>query len=81
MKEELDFIRELEPKLHAKPFAAGIVDLLGFKYQDDLGRMRTVTAATPISLRYEIRSLQHIKVYGFEVVRYNDRAKELRDGK
>ncbi|KFH18421.1 hypothetical protein ELZ19_06755 [Brucella abortus] len=52
-------------------YKAAVVDLLGWKYQGSDGRVRTVTETTHPFHRYEVRSKQHVKVYGFKVVHTN----------
>ncbi len=53
-----------------------VCDMVGWR--DGMGK---VTEASPIGRRLELRSMQHVKVYGFRTVllnEYAERAKESR---
>lgn len=73
---QLERIETLKQGADTSPYAAGVVDLLGRTYQDDMGRFRTVKEGH-CRRRFEVRSLQHIRVYGFTVIHYNAKAAEL----
>lgn len=74
-KPQQERIDQLKWGADTSPYAACIVDCLGFKYQAADGRIRTVKEAD-VRERFEVRSLQHVRVYGFPVVYANAIAKE-----
>ncbi|ADK73466.1 hypothetical protein RDJLphi1_gp65 [Roseobacter phage RDJL Phi 1] len=76
--EELAFIERLKRSIAFKPAQMAIVDLTYPKeegrpwlYQDDDGKTKPITLKSPISVRFEARSMAHVRVYGFRAIAMN----------
>lgn len=61
-------IDELKEEADSATYAACVVDYLG--YYDDEG---PVTDTSDMDRRFGVRSLQHVRIYGFTVVYYGMR--------
>jgi len=68
-------IDQLKEKADMCPGASCVVDTLGFRDGDGV----VTKHDCDIRRRFEVRSYQHVRVYGFDVVYYNARAKALKD--
>lgn len=67
----IDYIQILKDQCNRAGYKAAVCDMLGRKYQNDRGKMVTVTEDHHPYFRYEVRSKQHVAVYGFNVIYTN----------
>ena len=70
-RERLEFIDRLVAACNRSQTNMAVCDMLGRVYQDDDGHFKKITETSPLSVRYELRSKQHVGVYGFKVIYSN----------
>ena len=63
--EREQFVDRLKGACDRESTQMAVCDMLGRKYQDDNGIFKTITRKSPLSVRYELRSRQHVAVYNF----------------
>lgn len=66
-----EYLAQARSRCNRESYKAAVCDMLGWKYQAPDGRVKTVTEKSPLNVRYEIRSRQHVEVYGFKVIHTN----------
>ncbi len=70
-RQRIEFIDRLVAACNRAQVNMAVCDMLGRTYQDDDGSFKKITETSPLSVRYELRSKQHVAVYDFKVVYSN----------
>lgn len=66
-----EYIAQAISHCNRESYKAAVCDMLGWLYQGPDGRSKKITEQSPHSVRYEIRSRQHVEVYGFKTIHTN----------
>jgi len=66
-----EYIAQAISRCNRETYKAAVCDMLGWNYQAPDGRIKKITEKSPHSQRFEIRSRQHVEVYGFKTIHTN----------